>query len=93
MSTRKLRASEYWSVLDKHTGLKIVDCGDEQDARGMQAFDPENRIITKNRLLAGPVVDVEVRKELPTSAVVRAPRVVVNPTIEPGTGEPVVIHA
>lgn len=90
MSTQKLRASEYWSVLDKRTGLKIVDCGDEQDAWEMVSFDAENRIITKNRLLAGPVVDVEVQKALPTSAVVRAPRVTVEPTLKPGVGDPVV---
>lgn len=90
MSTRTLRSSEYWSVIDRRSGLKLADCGEEQDAYLMVSFDPENRIITKNRLLAGPVVDVEARKALPTTSVVPSRTVRVSPTLESGVGEPVV---
>jgi len=61
---------EYFSVLDKKTGRKILDCGDEQDALAMVAFDPHNRTYTRNKFLMGPVVDVEIPKQLPTSEVV-----------------------
>jgi hypothetical protein len=63
---------EYFSVIETKTGRKIVDCGDEADALMMVAFDPHNRTITKNKLLMGPVVDVEIPKALPTSNVVAA---------------------
>ena len=58
---------EYFSVLDKKTGRKILDCGEEQDALAMVAFDPQNRTYTRNKFLMGPVVDVEIPKALPTS--------------------------
>ena len=58
---------EYFSVLDKKTGRKLLDCGDEQDALAMVAFDSENRTYTRNKFLMGPVVDVEIPKALPTS--------------------------
>jgi hypothetical protein len=61
---------EYFSVLDKKTGRKLLDCGDEQDALAMVAFDPQNRTITRNKFLMGPVVDIEIPKALPTSNVV-----------------------
>jgi len=63
---------EIFSVIDVNTGIKIVDCGNEQDALMMVAFDPQNRTITKNKLLMGPVVDVEIPKALPTSNVVES---------------------
>ena len=61
---------EYFSVLDKKTGRKLLDCGDEQDALAMVAMDPENRTYTRNKFLMGPVVDVEIPKALPTTDVV-----------------------
>lgn len=61
---------EYFSVLDKKTGKKLLDCGDEQDALVMVAFDPENRTYTHNKFLMGPVVDVEIPKALPTTEIV-----------------------
>jgi hypothetical protein len=62
---------EYFSVVDSNTGRKIVDCGDEQDALMMVAFDPKNRTIAKNKLLMGPIVDVEIPKALPTNEIVK----------------------
>jgi hypothetical protein len=61
---------EYFSVLNKKTGKKLLDCGDEQDALAMVAFDPENRTYTRNKFLMGPVVDVEIPKALPTNEIV-----------------------
>jgi hypothetical protein len=61
---------EIFSVINSNTGKKIVDCADEQDALMMVSFDPQNRAITKNKNLMGPVVDIEIPKQLPTSEVV-----------------------
>jgi hypothetical protein len=61
---------EYFSVLDKKTGRKLLDCGDEQDALAMVAFDPQNRTYTRNKILMSPVVDVEIPKALPTNEIV-----------------------
>ncbi len=61
---------EYFSVLNKKTGRKLLDCGDEQDALAMVAFDPENRTYTRNKFLMGPVVDIEIPKVLPTNEIV-----------------------
>jgi hypothetical protein len=61
---------EYFSVIETKTGRKIVDCGDEEDALAMVAFDPQNRTITRNKFLMGPVVDVEMPKALPTNEIV-----------------------
>ena len=61
---------EYFSVLNKKTGKKLLDCGDEQDALAMVAFDPENRTYTRNKFLMGEVVDVKVQKQLPTNEIV-----------------------
>jgi len=60
---------EYFSVIETKTGRKIVDCGDESDALAMVAFDPQNRTITRNKFLMGPVVDVETPKALPTNEI------------------------
>ncbi len=60
---------EYFSVLDKNTGKKLLDCGEEIDALTMVSFDPQNRTYTRNKFLMGPVVDVEIPKQLPTSNV------------------------
>jgi len=61
---------EYFSVIDTKTGRKIVDCGDELDALAMVSFDPQNRTITRNKILMSPVIDIEIPKALPTSNVV-----------------------
>lgn len=61
---------EYFTVIDKKTGRKIVDCGEESDALVMVSFDPQNRTYTRNHFLMGQVVDVEIPKELPTSNIV-----------------------
>jgi len=61
---------EYFSVLNKKTGKKLLDCGDEQDALAMVALDPQNRTHTRNKFLMGPVVDVEIPKALPTNEII-----------------------
>ena len=61
---------EYFSVIDKRTGKKLLDCGEEMDALAMVAFDPQNRTITKNKFLMGQVIDIEMPKALPTSEIV-----------------------
>ena len=60
----------YFSVIETKTGRKIVDCGDEIDALAMVAFDPQNRTITRNKILMSPVIDVEMPKALPTNEIV-----------------------
>jgi len=61
---------EYFSVIETKTGRKIVDCGDEMDALAMVAFDPQNRTITRNKILMSPVIDIEIPKALPTNEIV-----------------------
>ncbi len=61
---------EYFSVIQTKTGKKIADCAEESDALMMVSFDPQNRTITKNKFLMGPVVDVEIPKALPTNEIV-----------------------
>jgi hypothetical protein len=61
---------EYFSVIDKRTGRKIVDCAEYSDAMMMFAFDSHNRQITRNKFLMGQVVDVVMPKALPTSEIV-----------------------
>jgi hypothetical protein len=61
---------EYFSVIETKTGKKIVDCGDEMDAHTMVSFDPQNRTITRNKVLMSPVIDVEIPKALSTTNVV-----------------------
>lgn len=66
----KYNSEEYFSVLDKKTGRKLLDCGDEVDALAMVAFDPQNRTYTRNKFLMGPVVDIQMPKALPTNEIV-----------------------
>jgi len=61
---------EYFSVLNKKTGKKLLDCGQEEDALAMVVLDPENRTYTRNKFLMGPVVDIEIPKALPTNEIV-----------------------
>ena len=66
----KYQSEDYFSVIDKRTGKKLLDCGEEIDALNMVAFDPQNRTYTRNKFLMGQVVDVEVPKALPTNEIV-----------------------
>ena len=61
---------EYFSVINKNTGKKLLDCGNEMDALAMVALDPQNRTITRNKFLMGQVVDIEMPKVLPTNEIV-----------------------
>lgn len=61
---------EYFSVLNKKTGKKLLDCGSEEDALQMVSMDPQNRTYTKNKFLMGQVVDIEMPKVLPTNEIV-----------------------
>jgi hypothetical protein len=61
---------EYYSVLNKNTGKKLLDCGSEEDAMQMVSMDPKNRTYTKNKYLMGQVIDVEIPKALPTNEIV-----------------------
>jgi hypothetical protein len=64
---------EYFSVINKNTGKKLLDCGEEFDALAMVSLDPQNRTYTRNKFLMGPVVDVEIPKALPTNAIDTTP--------------------
>ena len=66
----KYNSEDYFSVIDKRTGRKIVDCAEEADALMMVAFDPQNRTITRNKFLMGPVIDIHMPKALPTNEIV-----------------------
>jgi len=66
----KYNSEEYFSVLDKRTGRKLLDCGEELDALAMVAMDSQNRTYTRNQFLMGQVVDVQIPKALPTSEIV-----------------------
>jgi hypothetical protein len=65
----KYNTEDYFSVIETRTGRKILDCGDEQDAHAMVAFDPANRTIARNKFLMGPVIDIEMPKALPTNEI------------------------
>ena len=67
----KYNSEDYFSVIEKKTGRKIVDCGEELDALLMVSLDPSNRTYTRNKFLMGPVIDIEMPKALPTNEVVR----------------------
>jgi hypothetical protein len=66
----KYNTEDYFSVIDKRTGRKILDCGEEVDALAMIAFDPQNRTYTRNQFLMGQVVDIQMPKALPTNGIV-----------------------
>jgi hypothetical protein len=65
-----INSEDYFSVINKNTGVKIVDCAQQEDALLMVSFDPQNRTITTNKFLMGQVVDVVMPKALPTSEIV-----------------------
>jgi ubiquinone biosynthesis protein Coq4 len=75
---------EYFSVIETKTGRKIADCGDEQDALMMISFDPQNRTISKNKMLMSQVVDIEIQKSLPTNNI---EKVYSNNTVTKSTKE------
>jgi hypothetical protein len=66
---KKYNSEDYFSVIDKKTGKKIVDCGEEADALAMITFDPQNRTYTRNKFLMSPVIDIEIPKQLPTNEI------------------------
>jgi len=67
----KYNTEDYFSVIDKNTGKKLLDCGEERDAIAMVAFDPANRTYTRNKFLMGQVIDIEMPKALPTTEIVQ----------------------
>ena len=67
---KKYNSEDYYSVINKNTGVKIVDCAQQEDALLMVSFDPQNRTITTNKFLMGQVVDIVMPKALPTSEIV-----------------------
>lgn len=67
---KKYKSEDYFSVIDKRTGRKIADCGEELDALTLVSFDPQNRTITRNKFMMGQVVDIEIPKALPTTEIV-----------------------
>jgi hypothetical protein len=67
---KRYNSEDYYSVINKNTGIKIADCAQQEDALLMVSFDPQNRIITTNKFLMGQVIDVTMPKELPTSEIV-----------------------
>jgi hypothetical protein len=70
----KYNTEEYFSVINKRTGRKIVDCSEYSDAMMMFAFDSQNRAITRNKFLMGQVIDVEMPKALPTNEIAIDPK-------------------
>ena len=67
---KRYNSEDYYSVINKNTGVKIVDCAQKEDALMLVSFDPQNRTITTNKFLMGQVVDVVMPKALPTSEIV-----------------------
>ena len=67
---KRYNSEDYYSVINKNTGIKIADCAQQEDALLMVSFDPQNRIITTNKFLMGQVVDIIMPKALPTSEIV-----------------------
>ena len=67
---KRYNSEDYFSVIDRRTGRKIVDCAEYSDAMMMFDIDPHNRQITRNKFLMGQVVDVVMPKALPTTEIV-----------------------
>jgi hypothetical protein len=40
---KRYNSEDYYSVINKNTGVKIVDCAQQEDALLMVSFDPQNR--------------------------------------------------
>ena len=60
---------EYFSVINRNTGKKLMDCGLEEDALEMVSMDSQNRTYTRNKFLMGQVIDIEMPKALPTNEI------------------------
>jgi hypothetical protein len=58
---------DYWVVTEKSTGRVIAHCGDEQDARMMFEFNPNNRSYRKQKFIMDQVIDITstTDKQLP----------------------------
>lgn len=88
----KYNSEDYFSVIETKTGRKIVDCGEERDALEMVSFDPQNRTITRNKILMSPVIDVEIPKALPTNEIVKggagSSQKIEQPNSSNGPGKP-----
>jgi hypothetical protein len=65
---------EYFSVINRNTGKKLMDCGLEEDALEMVFMDPQNRTYTHNKFLMGQVIDVVMPKALPTNEIAINPK-------------------
>ena len=68
--TMKKYNEGYYSVVEKRTGRKIVDCAEFSDAIMMVHMDPQTRQVVKNKFLMSQVVDIEMPKALPTNHIV-----------------------
>ena len=66
---KKYNTEDYFSVIDRRTGRKIVDCAEWSDAMLMFDLDAHNRQITSNKFLMGQVIDIEMPKALPTNEI------------------------
>ena len=101
---KKYNSEDYFSVIDKRTGRKIVDCAEYSDAMMMFDIDPHNRQITRNKFLMGQVVDIDMPKALPTNEIVvnmdggvggswevRQPEKLSQFKLPEGQGEPVIV--
>ena len=66
---KRYNSEDYFSVINKNTGIKIADCAQQEDALLMVSFDPQNRTITTNKFLMGQVVDIIMPKALPTNEI------------------------
>jgi hypothetical protein len=98
----KYNSEDYFSVIDKRTGRKIVDCAEYSDAMMMFDIDPHNRQITRNKFLMGQ--DIDMPKALPTNEIVvnmdggvggswevRQPEKLSQIKLPEGQGEPVIV--
>jgi hypothetical protein len=66
---KRYNSEDYFSVINKNTGIKIADCGEKEDALMLVSLDPQNRTITTNKFLMGQVVDIIMPKALPTNEI------------------------
>jgi len=66
---KKYNSEDYFSVIEIKTGRKIADCGDEIDALLLVSLDPNNRIVSRNKFMMSPVIDIEIPKALPTNEI------------------------
>ena len=58
---------DYWSVVERQTGRKICECGEERDAMLLVSLDPQNKTYRKEKFILDQVITVhsEGIKELP----------------------------